>query len=209
MTKIRCIKCRGQKSYAGIGGIYKKCEKCSGTGTIESEVVILPTVQIEETIEPIVKQKKSKQRKLEPITEDLPFEEKEEVAQVLDVTVEKKPIFPGYDDELMLAILDEPRMQALDWAKKYAHVKGLFCISPITGLQDELITKVQRASIRSMYGQRQTIAPRKVDLQRAQNEASKTDAEYAAFAMQERARLEGETREINEAMKSKRSIGGV
>jgi len=31
---IRCSKCKGQKTYAGIGGIFKDCEICDATGKV-------------------------------------------------------------------------------------------------------------------------------------------------------------------------------
>lgn len=192
VRKVRCSKCRGQKKYVGIGGITKDCIECDGTGTVEQEMPKLvreiaspePEPEPEPQPEP-VKQAPPKKRPSRAKSA------KSAAVKAPDVKPEVKPgpIFPGYDDEFMRAILDEPKMDPLAWAAKYKHVDRLFGMT-ITGHFGELTTKVQRAGIRESYAMKTPMAPRVVDLSASQDAATKGDSEYASYQAKEKKALE-------------------
>ncbi len=93
--------------------------------------------------------------------------------------------FPAPIDELMVAILDEPRMDPLEWAAKYRHVDRLFG-KTIDGRFDELCTKVQRAAMRANYATGQVIADRVVNLSASQDAVSKSDPEFVTYQAKEK-----------------------
>jgi hypothetical protein len=181
VDKTRCLKCRGQGEYAGIGGIMKNCIACDGKGKIE---VIKDSPK--ETLP------KKKVKEVEAVSAPEAFESMGIPASVINEVITKdlsedSNNFPKPElDELTQAILDEPRMEAMAWAKKWCHVKQLFAMSPITGRYEELITKVQRAGMRATFAQGQEIAPRVVDLSKAQDSTIKSDPEYKAYQAQEK-----------------------
>jgi len=191
---IRCHRCRGQKEYAGIGGIVKKCEVCDGKGTVEK--IALKAVKnsdIEDVkksdTKPSVKTKR-KAVKAEVETVSLkdvlsevgvPDEVTEEMfpedAEITMVTAAPGPIFAGYDDEFMRAILAEPSMTTEAWRDKYGLIAGGMDIR-------------QRHEIRVMYAASKPIAPRSVDLGKAQDMTAMSSPEYKAYAQQEKMRTE-------------------
>jgi hypothetical protein len=192
-SSTRCAKCKGQKKYAGLGGIFKDCEVCNATGKVDIETKAKKPKEA-------VKKEEIRAPKIESISAEEMFKELGVPDDVIDASLGKskaaykEPIFPGYSDELITAILDEPRMEALAWENKYKHVKELFGINVLTQKPDQLMTKVQRAGVRAAYGAHvaQMNAPRAVDLSFAQNEAAKTDALHIAFEQREKSRIEKE-----------------
>lgn len=222
--KIRCSKCRGQKQYAGIGGVMKDCGVCNATGLVDYvelkvvkvEVVINDATPNSPVVEPIVeaapKKKKAKKKVAAegdkcPETADMATVSAEfvppqpaPVAQKQESGV-KEPIFPGYPDELMEAVLAEPTMNSEDWRKAY----------PAIADSSDVRT---RHGIRVMYAQSRVSAPRKVNLGAAQDSAIKGDPEVAAFEAKEKARLEAESKKATDAplsasVKKGSKVGGM
>ena len=183
-----------------MGGILKDCEACDGTGKVDhiadaSEMVdviesvgeeydrILDAVNHVDHIEdPLYK--------VELVSSAKAFESmgipKAVVQEVITKDLsEASDAFPAPVDEFMVAILDEPRMDPLEWAAKYRHVDRLFG-KTIDGRFDELCTKVQRAAMRANYAGDQVIADRIVNMSAGQDAASKSDPEYKAYQAREK-----------------------
>jgi len=144
---VNCFKCKAQKKYVGIGGIERDCEACDGNGRV-------------------------KKITLKPAASVVAVEHVEPVASVASVASDK-PIFAGYDDELMRAVLDEPNMTTENWRLKYTGVS--------------IATSVrERHSIREMYAQSQLVVDRKVNLSASQDAAIEDDADYKKFVADEK-----------------------
>ena len=94
------------------------------------------------------------------------------------VDLKKKPIFEGYSDSLMEALLDEPKMPLIDWKKKHMRNNELFIIGKKERGNDvigqELLDLHMRNSIRLLYAQSKPIAPRRVNTLAAQDNAAKS-----------------------------------
>jgi hypothetical protein len=212
---IRCFKCRGQKEYAGIGGIVKKCEACDGKGTVEKIVLKavgdiknpeIVDIKVSDNDKPEVKTKrKAKKPEVETVslaevlqeagvpeavTQEMFPEDKwvhtsglaVEMAASNAIDNQGKqtmsgPIFSGYDDEFMRAILAEPSMTTEEWRAKYGLIAGGMDIR-------------QRHEIRVMYAASKPIAPRSVDLKAAQDMTVAGDPEYKNYVQQEKMRTE-------------------
>ncbi len=226
-TKVRCAKCRGQKEYAGIGAIMKPCEPCGATGLVEQiklkpvEKIDISSERVEkeeenvhipegttevcslEDIFPGVSKamEEATTKMAEVITKDL--SESSEDFPKPTVTVKKKepeikqPIFNGYSDAMMEALIAESLMDSEEWKRKYPHVAGM-------GVRE-------RQSIMAMYAQSKPTAPRQVDLGKAQDGAVKGDPEYAAFQAKEKQLLakQAEDNKKKGETKKKSSVGGV
>ena len=194
--KIRCGRCRGQKEYAGMGGIMKECEVCDGTGKV---AIVDMSVNDIDKGEEIVSVEHSEEEldmvesvtdsdigdvKVSDVTVTL-VTEAQASEQIDNQPKQTLPLKQPELDELMQAVLAEPGMKPEDWARKYAHVDRLFGMT-ITGHHGELVTKVQRAEMRATYASQQPKADRQVDLKVAQDMASKTDPDYAVYQAEEK-----------------------
>lgn len=219
-NKVRCQRCRGQKKYAGIGGVMKDCEVCDSTGFIERELKIVPQPVVQESVQvpegaSVVEDESAasdtavadeKDQDLSDVAElsatsDLGVAQGEKVVYVPVAPMQVGTILPGYDDEFMRAILAEPTMDAIKWAAAYKHVTQLFGINPMTKKWDELLSKVQRASIREMYAMSKPIKERRVDLGSQQDDAVKGDPEYKKYQANEK------KREADAAKKKNKNTG--
>lgn len=186
--------CRGTGKTAGMGGIPRECRICDGEGKVLKAVESIQPIQAvaekttpktlePQAIEPIKAAPKSKAKKptpepIEPITETMPgFEEP------------KKPIFAGYDDDFMEAILSELSMEPAAWTRKYQHIKKLFSVD-ISGQIGQVVSKVERNSIRLLYAQTQKIAPRKIDNMAMQDNVAAKDTDYLVYAAKDKAEQE-------------------
>ncbi len=190
-NKVRCLKCRGQKEYAGMGGIMKDCEVCNGTGKVEPvKLEIVENKKEIEHVEPV-----KEELKVETVSAAEAFASMGVPAEVVKEAMANPPLIVSQGeilplnapviDEFMQAVLDEPRMDPISWQAKYKHVSRLFGVD-ITGHFGELVTKVERAAIRANYASTQVIAERTVDLSVSQDSVSNSDPEYAAFTAQEK-----------------------
>lgn len=167
---VRCDKCKGQKEFAGIGGIMKPCHNCDGKGRIsvpvatsaESNAVVMDIASkaTNEVVRAIKRKRPSraKSKVLAPETKDM-FQDTCTIAE----------IFAPPIDPVMVAVLDEPRMDPFKWQMKYKDVPGLFGRDMATGGIAELITKVQRAAMRADYANAQPKIARKVDMLKSQD----------------------------------------
>ena len=198
---IVCFACRGQKEAPGMGGIIKKCEKCSGKGRVERPAAVLQvakpaepiervaqTADMESVFETKAKPKRKSRAKVKAVevdteTKDM-FQDTVSLAQIVTGEAAKMPAV----DEFTKAILDEPRMTPDEWQAKYKHIARLFGINPMTQKFDCLVTQVQRAAIRANYAATQPRVARKVNVKKAQDVVAESDAEYIAYQHQQEAR---------------------
>lgn len=188
MVTVRCGRCRGQGQVAGMGGIMGDCSECNGVGKVSKAIETQDFVVASERIESV-------QVSAVDIIEK-PVDEMSEVVHEKVKSPKKKKTKLGKSlgaykepeilDDITRACLEEPSMDPLAWKHKYQNVEGLFAKSFITGQQEELITKVQRASIRASYAMQRPIAPRTVDMGKSQDIASKNDSEYKAYKVKEK-----------------------
>ena len=231
MSKIRCGTCRGQKRLVGIGGIEKDCVTCDGTGqvnapklvvsvapvapvtVIEAEVIATPV-----TVTPVTKGKRksrAKPKAMDIAGVSVTQASKSDAIFVELAPLEPEPIFPPYEDEFMRAILEELTMDPFAWADKYKHVTSLFGISKITNQPCELITKVQRANIRTDYAYSKPISPRTDAMKASQEAVAEKDGAYQNYVAQEKARadraLKAAMPKMNGVLEKGRAtgIGGV
>jgi len=200
---VRCYKCRGLKQVAAIGGIVKDCWICDATGKVEiEEAPILEVIQSKMTPEdaPVLVPLDVvlADAQLRQVTADLEVKLDSGVSSEAQPTViqnetvvDTPPNYAvqlGVSEELLGAVLDEPRMKPDEWRMKYKGVAGL--LGP--NGTDEIMTKVERASLRERYALMQPIAPRKVNLGASQDAAVNTDVEYLKFKAQEDAKIKAE-----------------
>ncbi len=197
---VRCPRCRGQKQYAGMGGIFKDCESCDATGKVElirlkptaivesvdtfiepvaivEEIVHTPeAVSIEEAFESmgVPAAVITEMNDIEPIELDIPALE-----IVITKEVEPFPVQEMVIDRMMEAVLAEPTMTTEEWRAKYPDIAEVSDIR-------------QRHSMRIVYAQSKPIAPRAVDLSKSQDDIAKADPEYAAFQVNEKRLIERE-----------------
>lgn len=197
VSKIKCLKCKGLGEYAGMGGIMRECGTCDGTGKIERDMPerVTETVSATEAFVSMGIPLGVVNQVIAPAVENTvsPGLIKETIA-IEGIKQDNKPAPVARQepaiDEVMQAVIDEPRMEALAWKNKYRHVKGLFAKSIITGQYEELITKVQRAAMRANYASNQVIAERVVDMGALQDATVINSPEYKAYAAQEKLRTE-------------------
>lgn len=188
---VRCTKCLGQKEYFGIGGIVKSCDTCNATGKVEAPKR-LETIP-EETVTPVTDIISAAEAFKSMGIPDAIIAEAAATEAVDKALAQSQANFKKEEtkvDELMQAVLDEPRMTPEMWKAKYQHVERLFGRSIITGCMEEMISKVQRAQMRANHAMQTPMAPRKVDLGRAQDMAVQSDPEYKAYVAQEKMRTE-------------------
>ena len=182
-NRVRCFRCRGQKKYIGMGGIERDCEVCDATGTVK-KISLKPAAPVAEVehVEPVAA---AEVIEVIEVIETIASIEPNSVVDVQSEvqiqaitethapTVKTGPIFAGYDDELMRAVLAEPTMTTENWRLKYASTS--------------ITTDVrQRHSIREMYAASQPIADRKVDLSASQDAAVNDDVDYKKFVANEK-----------------------
>ena len=190
---IRCYRCKGLKKYQGIGGIMKDCDACNATGKIyllgKDKFVASVIPAIEPEMETKKKRKSpTKSKPLEPISEELfdNVHSLEEVSPgITEVKKNETPLIrnetpkPVYTD-FEIALLDEMRMDPIEWRKKYSYVKELFVVKG--DKIDEVVSKVNRMLAREVIARRQVAAPRKVSLSAMQDSSVIDDASVIAFA---------------------------
>lgn len=194
MAKIRCQKCRGQKEFAGIGGIMKRCDMCNATGLVEQVVKKAPEVvkvnHIEEALEKVSAAEVVASAAIDNSPKQtLPKRKSRARAKVVEPVAVVAEVAAPVIDEFTQAILDEPKMTPEAWQAKYRHIDRLFGIDK-TGSFGALVSHAQRAAIRANYAATQYRAPRTVDLQAAQDSAVATDLEYAAYVANEKRMIE-------------------
>lgn len=183
-NKVRCLKCKGQKEYSGIGGIMKSCEPCGASGYVEKVNVSVAQVEKEEEIVHIEPVSVSAVEAFESM--GVPAEIIAEALTIVPeiVQVPAAVVVPEID-EFTQAVIDEPRLDPIAWQEKYKHVTRLFGMT-ITGHFGELVSKVERAAIRANYASNQVIGERTVDLSVSQDAVSRGDNEYTAYQAQEK-----------------------
>ena len=186
---IRCTKCLGQKGYYGIGGLYRDCDVCDKTGKIEApkRLEAIPEEPVTQTVS-VSEAFASMGIPAAIIAEAAATEAVDKALAQSQANFKKKE--ETKVDELMQAVLDEPRMTPEMWKAKYQHVERLFGRSIITGCMEEMISKVQRAQMRANHAMQTPMAPRTVDLGKAQDMAVQSDPEYKAYVAQEKMRTE-------------------
>ncbi len=184
-VKVSCPSCKGRGIFAGMGGIEKSCAACDGSGRV------LKGAQEPKPAVEKKKASKSKAKEIETVTVTEAFESMGVPIEVVqEAAAIKEPIFSGYSDEFMEAILDEVAMEAMAWKKKYSHVTELFQFSPITRQLEETISKVARNGIREAYALSKPRPPRQIDLQKYQDQVAESDAQYLSYKAHEKAKLE-------------------
>ncbi len=218
---VRCPKCKGQKQYAGMGGIFKDCEPCDGAGKVELiKLKPAPVVDsIDMLIEPVVKTEEivhipevvsvaeafesmgvpaaviAEVREIDPVDLDIPALE-----IVITKDVEPFPIQEMVMDRMMEAVLAEPTMTTEEWRAKYPDIAEVSDIR-------------QRHSMRIVYAQSKPIAPRAVDLSKSQDDIAEADPEYAAFQANEKRLIEREEAKNKNKQKPQakeiKSVSGV
>jgi hypothetical protein len=183
---VRCPTCRGYKKVNGIGGIERDCHKCSGKGTVAPEAVVVTQMAAAATDE-IVEAIKKKEPEVSPA--------KNAQLPVGDA------IFPGYSNELMSALLDEPKLPLQEWKKKHMRNTELFVVAKDMRGQDQIVNELldlhMRNSIRLLYAQSKPVAPRKVNAMAAQDMAARSDADYVRYEKQQKAKADLEARNAN------------
>ena len=176
----RCTACRGQKEFAGLGGIMKKCHHCDGKGSVsaivatstESNAIVadMAAAATDEVISAIKRKRPSRAKAKEPETVDMFIAEAIASSSIdSDGKAGRTVIVAPVVDEFTQAVLDEPRMDPLTWQAKYKHINRLFGINPLTQKFDELVSKVQRAEIRAQHAAAQPKIKRTVDMTKSQD----------------------------------------
>lgn len=194
-NKVICQRCRGRKSISAMGGLTKECPGCLGVGKVEApKVMAVPTMSNEPIANadmfPVDSVDISKKHvdKIELCSLEDIFPGVTEGVKAQEIEPKKKEqekpkqLWPGLDDDFVLAILDEPRMDPMAWAAKYKHVSRLFGAHMVTGQHGELMSKVQRNTMRLMFAQSQIAAPRKVDIMSGMDAIADKDPEYQRYA---------------------------
>jgi hypothetical protein len=166
--QVKCMRCRGLGQIAWLGGVMRDCPGCNGAGKVpgietkKEPEPIIPTIEpaanaAEDTVVPV---------ELDVIpTVAIPTPLAEVPKQVDNKG--REIIFPGYDNDLMEAVLAEPKMTTQEWKERYKRIAGVVEM----GLRE-------RAAIREMYAMSKPPAPRKVDLMASQDKVAVGDPEY-------------------------------
>lgn len=205
VSLVRCRACKGLGTTRGIGGIPRDCLVCDATGKVESKsgcetvehLPDLPKVELVslEQIFPGVTAIAEKMAN-EPVAIQ-PQEVKEKEIK----NNEPKPIFAGYSDSLMKAILEENLMSGPEWKQKHKNNNELF-ITQNDQIIGEILDVRDRASIRELYALSKPRAPRKVNLAASQDLAAKADPQYLKYEKEMKAKAEQES-------KAKKKSGGA
>ena len=177
----RCLTCKGLGKVSGMGGLQRDCKVCDGVGKVEDK-------KPGDVLDDVYKSLDAKY--VDAV--DTPVKPVEETPEIVHEVKKKEVEAVETLDEITKACIEEPRMDPISWKNKYQHVEGLFCKSIITGQMDEVISKVERAAIRTSYAMQTPAAPRKVNLNKAQDNAGKADPDYIAYQNKEKARLKKE-----------------
>lgn len=178
-NKVICQRCRGRKNISAMGGLTKECPGCLGVGKVDApKVLAAPTMSNEPIATVDMFEGKQEFCTLEEIFPGVTEGVKAQEIEPKKKEQEKpKQLWPGLDDDFVLAILDEPRMDPMAWAAKYKHVTRLFGANMVTGQHGELMSKVQRNTMRLMFAQSQVAAPRKVDIMSGMDAIGEADPE--------------------------------
>lgn len=179
----RCLACKGLGKVNGMGGLQRDCKACDGVGKVESKPIVDSVDILEKPVDKtpeIVHVEMAASAAIDEQSSKQTLPKKKEAAVVETL------------DEITLACIEEQRMDPIAWKQKYQHVEGLFAKSMITGQMEEIISKVERAAIRTSYAMQTPAAPRIVDLNKAQDAAGKSDPDYIAYQNKEKARLKKE-----------------
>ncbi len=168
----------------GMGGININCRICKGEGVIVVEPSELYKIveAIPEAVEPV---KAAPVEVVEPVKKikiDVPVEAMVETLP-LDLSPIVTDIFPGYSNDMMQALFDENKMDAIKWRQKYKGIKELFKVSG--ALIDEVVSKVERNAIRELYARSKPVAPRVVDTLGMQDAGVGADKDYSKYKAQE------------------------
>ncbi len=180
---MRCSACKGRGKRV-VGGMESDCRSCDGDGKVAvatelcSLADIFPGIEKSFEVEPIHSVNSS-----EPKEVAEPVKKKEKKAEV----ELPEPLFPGYSDELIRAILEEGQMSGSAWKEKHKNNNEVFITLNGT-IISEILDVRARASIREMYAMSRPAAPRKVDLSAAQDAAASSDAEYLKLVEQDKAK---------------------
>jgi len=219
MAKVRCNVCRGQKKVSGMGGITRDCRACSGTGEVDApELITLTPVEIESKVETVPFSQVLKEMDVpNSVIVEMANAATNEVAAAINnknkrsrsrrkpigavenitESVVPAPIFAGYSDALMTALLDEPKMPLQDWKKKYMRNNELFIIGKdgrgVDQIVGELLPLEHRNTIRLLYAQSKPVAPRKVNLKDMQDNMAAFDPDYARYEREQKAKAELES----------------
>ncbi len=180
MALVRCMSCKGLGHVNGMGGIQRDCKVCDGVGKIEK------VASVDISAKPVEKEPEIVHIAEAELSVAIDEESKKQVLP------KKKEVELETLDPITQACIEEPRMDPIAWQNKFQNVQGLFAKSMITGQIEACVSKVQRAGIRASYAAQQPMAARTVDLNKAQDAASRTDADYIAYKNQEKARLKKE-----------------
>lgn len=168
-NKITCYKCRGLKIMATMGGLTKSCTVCDETGMIARTSSNIKPVELDVSNPPRVKKPKKaatargrgKSKVFQGVVENF------SLADIFPgIESVKQPMLAGYSDQLIVALLEEPRCDPLKWRQQYQDVKELFNV--INNEITEVMSKVERAAIREIYARSIPISPRKVDIMKMQ-----------------------------------------
>ncbi len=219
VSMVRCKDCRGLGWKRGMGAIEKDCITCDATGKVEQKsgcetISLLPEagkvelVSLEEIfpgVAAIAKEIEAEVVNIEPIE---PKVEPEAIIESIEPIKKKeiendkpKPIFAGYSDALMVALLEEKSMAGPAWKQKHKNNNELFVTSngQIIG---EILDVRDRASIRELYAMSKPVAPRKVNLSAAQDMAASSDPQYMKYEKEMQAKAQQES-------KSQKKSGGM
>lgn len=205
-----------------MGGLIKDCWTCDGSGKVErverNIEALVTGVSIndegsivEGSIVGICEPLKSVDNIPANKIEEIPVSQVEIIEAIKKKEVEvagiKKPIFEGYSDALMVALLEENKMPLPKWKEKHKLNNELFISALDAGsgqmvIVQELMDIGSRNVVRQMYAQSLPVAPRKVNNMAAQEDmaALSNDPDYVAYERKQKQLAEKE---------AKRKIGGA